>query len=525
MNPTQPTHNTITRRLATVFCLFLALLCSLQAHAADRVALVIGNGDYRGGLSYLNNPTKDAALMKQTLKKLGFRVIADSDNLNKEQLDNKLNEFARAARNAEVAFFYYAGHGSAHNGQNYLIPLAAGIDSATQLPYRAVNSQEVLARMTANAKTSVMVLDACRDTPFTKSATRGLAKMTADRGSYVIYAADDGQVAYDNRVFAKALARELLKPQSIQDVALSTRQAVLNATNDKQYPATYDKLRDKIYLNGKPNQVKPSQTPPPSTLPQQATNPAEIARKLQVQLNRLQCNAGKADGKWGSGSRAALQRLIHANSQLSRYGTQPSEALLQTIQNSSLQSCANVATTTASNQNNTSSQSGGKRIDHYIVYNNGTAKDTKTGLTWQRCTYGETWNGSGCSGTPKAMTWDEAMQFNKNGWRLPTIDELGTIVYCSSGQPEGIYPGRLAGSEACEGNYRRPTINTTVFPMNRSHFYGDGKEWWNANYWSSSPTAPNNDNGYAWGVDFHGGDDYYFYKNGSRYVRLVRGGL
>lgn len=320
------------------------------------------------------------------------------------------------------------------------------------------------------------------------------AKKTAD---------DKAKREAEEKAKQDALAEELAKQQAElaeakRQTELAKKQALLAEKKRQEDAEKAKKLAEEKAKREAENQKK--------------TAEIEQIKAIQTSLNRLKCNAGKADGKWGRGSRAALQRLVNANSQLQRYGTQPSEALLQTIQNSSLQSCAKVATTTASNQNNANSQSGGKRIDHYIVYNNGTAKDTKTGLVWQRCTYGQTWNGSGCSGAPKKMNWHEAMKLNKNGWRVPTIDELGSLTYCSSGKPKGIYPGRLDGG--CKGNYRKPTINTTVFIMNK-------KIMLDLVYWSSSPFAFNNIS--VWSIyyfsGFDGTSDKSYYGN---YVRLVR---
>ncbi len=428
----------------------LALLTVVSfAHAGNRIALVIGNSNYKNsGLSYLPNPVKDAALMKETLEQLGFRVIY-AENLNKESMDNIVDQFIAALSAGDIAFFYYAGHGSSYAGKSYLLPLGANIRSATQFKYRANNAQEVLDLMSEKAKSSILVLDACRDTPFSRSVgTRGLASINSGKGTYVIYAADQGQAALDNRIFAKSLSRALLKPQSIQDVALETRQKVLAASDGAQYPATYDKLLERVFLNGRQSQ-------------QSATQVADITPQPMPQ---------------------------HQNT--------------------------------------------GKRIGHYIAYANGTALDTKTNLLWQRCSVGETWKGSNCTGEPKEYTWDEAMQLSStlagySDWRLPTIDELGTLVYCSSGKTKGDRdddPGRSAG---CAGNYHRPTIHTTVFPMQKQYYYwseeykaADKEAWWRAYYWSSSPDADPNDR--AWSVNFNGGYDSSSLKYVSNYVRLVR---
>lgn len=125
------------------------------------------------------------------------------------------------------------------------------------------------------------------------------------------------------------------------------------------------------------------------------------------------------------------------------------------------------------------------------IGNGSEVKDTVTGLIWQRCSIGQTWNGNTCAGTATTHTWQQALTVAKNlgnGYRLPNIKELASIV-----------------EEQCYD----PAINSKTFPNTPSSYY-----------WSSSPSA--NSNSYAWGVSFSNGYDYYYNKNGSYYVRAVR---
>lgn len=177
-------------------------------------------------------------------------------------------------------------------------------------------------------------------------------------------------------------------------------------------------------------------------------------------------------------------------------------------------------------------------------------QDPKTGLIWMRCSIGQEWNGNTCTGKAIKLTWDDAREYTHkfiNGkqrfgehsnWRLPTMAELTSIRYCSKGWwhdtkevSELTESGRVTrtvdlgvsrstvpsatGSVTvpgiCANGSSHPTINTRIFPATVDAFY-----------WSSSPNA--NDNYYAWGVDFAFGNDYGDAKDGSYYVRLVRGG-
>ncbi|MFB2668694.1 DUF1566 domain-containing protein [Shewanella xiamenensis] len=160
---------------------------------------------------------------------------------------------------------------------------------------------------------------------------------------------------------------------------------------------------------------------------------------------------------------------------------------------------------------------------------NGTITDTQTNLIWMRCSLGQQWTGSTCAGLSMEMSWNEALKtaqsFSYAGhsdWRVPTVDELDTLVQCSAGRaplarPNGEYSGHTDGS--CLGNnYQRPTINTSAFP--------NMPESSDSSYWSSSPYA--SDSSIAWFVHFGVGGVGRNYKNGFELsyinVRLVRVG-
>lgn len=143
-------------------------------------------------------------------------------------------------------------------------------------------------------------------------------------------------------------------------------------------------------------------------------------------------------------------------------------------------------------------------------------KDTTTDLMWQRCSLGQIWKDASCQGTAEAYTWEDAMKVANNyayagykDWRLPTIDELKTLVYCSSGLIKSYKNGR----SHCDGKYTIPTINDDVF-LNTPR-YG----W----YWSSTPNAERRNT--AWVVSFSDGGVYADGDEDKGFnVRLVRNG-
>lgn len=120
-------------------------------------------------------------------------------------------------------------------------------------------------------------------------------------------------------------------------------------------------------------------------------------------------------------------------------------------------------------------------------------KDSQTGLIWQRCSLGQTWDSSSstCTGTATTHNWQQALsqaQALGNGYSLPNIKELQSLV-----------------EEACYN----PTINESIFPNSQS-----------GGYWSASPHASYSN--HAWGVDFYNGGTDFNYKYLSLYVRAVR---
>lgn len=149
--------------------------------------------------------------------------------------------------------------------------------------------------------------------------------------------------------------------------------------------------------------------------------------------------------------------------------------------------------------------------DRYLV-KGGLVKDPTTGLIWMRCSFGQSWNGSTCKGKAAELSWTQATNvprhFDYSGysdWRIPTLEELKTLVYCSSGQSELTENG----TSGCAGDYEHPTILTGAFPETPSR-----------GFWSSSPSP--NIEGYAWIVYFYYGYGGHDSKDSNYLLRLVR---
>ena len=249
------------RSLGTALLIALTLAAAgLPAQPAapeKRVALVIGNGDYPAGR--LANAVLDARAMAVALRELGFEVLAH-ENAGYREMRRAMAAFGeRLARDA-VGLFYYAGHGLQVNGKNYLVPTDAEIKSERYVAAEALEAEGVLAQMQeAQTRVNIVILDACRDNPFTtrfRGLTRGLAFMAAPAGTYMAYATAPGSVAEDgepgrNGIYTGELLKALREPGlRIEDVFKRVRIAVQSRTENRQNPWDASSMTGDFYFNG-----------------------------------------------------------------------------------------------------------------------------------------------------------------------------------------------------------------------------------------------------------------------------------
>ena len=187
-----------------------------------RVALVIGNAGYQH-VDRLANPGNDAKLIADTLRKSGFTLVGGGAqrDLDKAAFDRLVREFGQQIQGAEVALFYYAGHGIQVQGSNWLLPVDANPTRAQDFDFQLVNAELVLKQMDgAGTRLNIVLLDACRNNPFASLGTRsvgsGLAQMRAPEGTLISFATQPGNVAVDGTgtdgPYATALADAIRQP-------------------------------------------------------------------------------------------------------------------------------------------------------------------------------------------------------------------------------------------------------------------------------------------------------------------------
>ncbi len=135
-------------------------LMAADAYAEKRVALVIGNGAYRN-VPTLPNPPNDATDVAAALRRSGFDVIVET-NLDQIGMQDASIRFAREARTADVALFYYSGHALQFAGVNYLVPVDASLRDEADLR-RMARADQILADLQQAKNLRILVLDACRE--------------------------------------------------------------------------------------------------------------------------------------------------------------------------------------------------------------------------------------------------------------------------------------------------------------------------------------------------------------------------
>ena len=225
------------------------------ASAEPRLALLIGNGAYP--TQPLANTVPDVRLMAQSLRSVGFEVVA-LENANLEQMLGALNQFSdQLARRKGVGLFYFAGHGMQLGGDNFLIPTDSRMAREEEVRARSLNAQEVLDKMRrAGNRLNLVLLDACRDNPFpraTRSSATGLARMDASLGMLIAHATAPGSVAEDgkgnNSPFSKPLAAQLRESGlRIEDVLKRVRTAVRAETKGRQITWDNSALEGDFYF-------------------------------------------------------------------------------------------------------------------------------------------------------------------------------------------------------------------------------------------------------------------------------------
>ena len=324
--------------LRVVF-LFILLLVPSVARAEKRVALVMGNAAYKE-TAPLTNTRNDAADMIAVLKRLGFEVLEGID-LDKRAMERLIRQFDQKLAGSEIALFFYAGHGLQVSGQNYLVPIDARLAAEGDVDFESLPLSLVLTRMERVAKTSLVLLDACRDNPLARNLARtmgtrtanvgqGLAEVRTGVGTLISFSTQPGNVALDgggrNSPYTAALLKQIEAPgRDILSALAAVRGEVVRVTNGKQVPWEHTSLLGPVVLNAAAATAAPAGALPSKTTAQLPTaapvtecdrlaalryDPAAVAPGVErYQLDHVRAITACVDAvsKYPSSARLAFQ--------------------------------------------------------------------------------------------------------------------------------------------------------------------------------------------------------------------------
>jgi hypothetical protein len=262
-----------------------------DAHADQRVALVIGNSAYQR-VPKLPNPVNDARAVAALLRDAGFDVVESRLDLDATSLKRAMRDFTDMARDADVAVVYYAGHGIEVDGNNYLIPVDAVLERDVDVDDETVSVDRVMKALDPVKRLRLVILDACRDNPFTRSMQRTMSNRSIGRGlakvepltsdTLIAFAAKAGSTAMDgdgkHSPFTTALVKHLATPDLDLRIAFGrVRDDVMKATSRKQEPFVYGSLGGSVVSLFRSPDVKPAA---PSAEP--VNNQADMRRDYEM---------------------------------------------------------------------------------------------------------------------------------------------------------------------------------------------------------------------------------------------------
>jgi len=271
----------------------VGLFIAMPALAQKRIALLIGNQEYKPGVGQLKNPLNDVRIVGEALKEIGFEVLKPVRNATRIDMLDALERYTTRLREAgdnAVGFIYYSGHGLASRGVNYLIPTDVTRPTTRQLRAYALEQEKILSILQKDAPKAAhyLVIDACRNELQGSRGGKGFLPVSQNSGTLIAFATAPGRTASDigdiAGPYAKTLAAEIIKP-NITDLQMfhNVRVAVAANTDGDQVPWTLDGIlrRERLMFGGKTAAFDPpgaaiTRQPSPAELLRNAKNCAEV---------------------------------------------------------------------------------------------------------------------------------------------------------------------------------------------------------------------------------------------------------
>lgn len=466
-------------RLFSYLLILLVFFLGLSSPAFSverRIALVIGNAKYKE--APLSNPVNDANDMEAALKSSGFRVIKALDATQK-QMNRAIFEFGELLTHDSVALFYYAGHGLQVRGKNYLIPVDAEIKSESSVRVESVDVDGVLDQL-SNSELNVVILDACRNNPFERRASRsigsagGLAQMEAPKGSLIAYSTAPGKTAADgegrNGLYTQALLRYIKEPGlTIEQVFKNVRREVARSTRDAQMPWESSSMTGEFYF-----------------LPN---------NRLSVAPNYQGAGRSEKSSISSSPSPAKVQELVvkHATSENSGPATENSAAVLAkpAAEISPLSAISAVTTATAA-RSNSAPDSYAESKERLFKTDTFTAtgklsldrlSGAMTGDGIIEWVNGDRYEGEMQAGRKHgkgSFFWQDGQRY-EGEWADDMINGVGILFYTNGDRYEGSFKD---GEPHGTGKYTLQNGDVYIGAWVAGNKHGQGRlTWSNGDYW------------------------------------------
>jgi tetratricopeptide (TPR) repeat protein len=141
-----------------------------SANAERKLALVVGVSTYANGWDPLPNSRRDAELVAEALKRVGFTLLGEGPlfDLERAKLGDLITELGTRSKKGDIIVFYFSGHGVAASAQNLLIPAKVPVGPSSEaLAFHSVNLGFALSALrNSQADIKVMLIDACRDAAY-----------------------------------------------------------------------------------------------------------------------------------------------------------------------------------------------------------------------------------------------------------------------------------------------------------------------------------------------------------------------
>ncbi|MDL2226571.1 caspase family protein [Deltaproteobacteria bacterium OttesenSCG-928-M10] len=222
-----------------------------------KIAILFGNGKYQNTNS-LKNPMNDAQNFGDKLEYLGFKTFVYTD-LKVEEMNRYIEGFKQHLDTANVVLFFYAGHGFQYEGENYLAAIDSRFSDELGAKYSSISLNYILEILEKSlVQTSIIILDACRNNPFSNNRAgfpyRGLAPVSAPKGTIIAFATSPGQTASDgngdNGLYTGALLQHIeSKGITIEEMFKRVRHTVSAQSNNKQISWEHTSLMGNFYFN------------------------------------------------------------------------------------------------------------------------------------------------------------------------------------------------------------------------------------------------------------------------------------